>query len=55
MVWCRAELQSDSLSVYTDFFYEPQTYENPLKPACTIPCVVRWPFYIIPLFVNHEM
>jgi len=28
MVWCRAGLRSDFLSVYTDFFYEPQTFEN---------------------------
>jgi len=28
MVWCRAGLRSDFLSVYTDFFYEPQTLEN---------------------------
>ena len=25
MVWCRAGLRIDFLSVYTDFFYEPQT------------------------------
>jgi hypothetical protein len=28
MVWCRAGLRGDCLSVYTDFFYEPQTLEN---------------------------
>jgi hypothetical protein len=28
MVWCRAGLRGDFLSVYTYFFYEPQTLEN---------------------------
>jgi hypothetical protein len=28
MVWCRAGLRGDFLSVYTDLFYEPQTLEN---------------------------
>jgi len=28
MVWCRAGLRGDYLSVYADFFYEPQTLEN---------------------------
>ena len=27
-VWCRAGLRRENLSVYTDFFYEPQTLEN---------------------------
>jgi len=29
MVWCRAGVRGEYLSVYTDFFYEPQTLGNP--------------------------
>ena len=32
MVWCRAGLRSENLSVYTDFFYEPQTFANRWNP-----------------------
>jgi hypothetical protein len=28
MVWCRAGLRGDFLSVYTDFFYEQRTLAN---------------------------
>jgi hypothetical protein len=39
MVWCRAGIRSDFLSVYTDFFLRATNYRKPLKPACTIPCI----------------
>ena len=32
MVWCRAGVRGDFLSVYTDFFYEPRTLENLQNP-----------------------
>jgi hypothetical protein len=31
MVWCRAGLRGDFLSVYTDFIYEPQTLETRMQ------------------------
>ena len=43
MVWCRAGLRGDFLSVYTDLFYEPQTFENLWNPHALyhvcVPCM----------------
>lgn len=45
MIWCRAGIRANFLSVYTDLFYEPQTLEKPLNSACTIPCVTNWALF----------
>lgn len=47
MVWCCAGLQSSFLISLHRPFLRVTNHTNPLKPACTIPCVVCWPFLFI--------
>lgn len=41
MVWCRAGLRGDSLSVYIDFYLRATNLRKPPKPACTIPFISK--------------
>jgi hypothetical protein len=45
MVWCRAGLRGGFISVYTDFFLRATNLRKPIKPACTIPCVIHRQFF----------